>query len=256
MAGRGSGRAAPRTARLREGAHGPGARVEVLPGPAVHADLAPFAAFSSSHKHRATRAVEVALGQRERFADPQTGTPEHDNHAAQAHAIWVNACGAHHGDDLLDGRRVGRVAQTLVARRSVLMKAGQRRRRAACPAQSSSSTDSMTSSLETIDASIVSLYRTGDVRFDAASGHSNRTVEGARGWWSRLPCSWGDNRVRRVDRELTCFGVGAQLSPVVRPRRPVRSVAQPMGLRHSLPMGMRQRGQISGRGRYSRQAGG
>jgi hypothetical protein len=57
--------------------------------------------------------VEVALGQGERFADPQPGAPKHDDHPAESDPIWMIACGAHDGDDLLDSGRVRRIAQAL-----------------------------------------------------------------------------------------------------------------------------------------------
>ena len=49
--------------------------IERLPRPAVHPDLTAPAAFSVPDEDRATDAIQVALGQRERFADPQPGTP-------------------------------------------------------------------------------------------------------------------------------------------------------------------------------------
>ena len=97
--------------------------LEALPGPAVHANLTPFAAFPSAHQHGPARPVKIALAQRERLADPQTRAPEHDDHAAQADPIGVIARGTHHRDDLLDGRWVWRVAETFVARGSALIKA-------------------------------------------------------------------------------------------------------------------------------------
>jgi len=46
--------------------------------------------------------------------DPQAGAPEHDDQSAQAIAVSGLAGFAHHGDDLLDPRRIGRVAHPLV----------------------------------------------------------------------------------------------------------------------------------------------
>jgi hypothetical protein len=45
--------------------------VELLPAPAVHADLAALAALAAAHQDRPAGTVKVALGERERFADPQ-----------------------------------------------------------------------------------------------------------------------------------------------------------------------------------------
>ncbi|HEY1517509.1 MAG TPA: hypothetical protein VGF91_13895 [Solirubrobacteraceae bacterium] len=49
---------------------------------AIHPDLAALAAFPGPDQHSAPVAVKVGLGQGERFADPQPGTPEHDDQAA------------------------------------------------------------------------------------------------------------------------------------------------------------------------------
>jgi hypothetical protein len=83
-------------------------------GPAVHPDFATLAAFAASDQDRASAGVEVALGERERLADPQTSAPEHDNQAAESYALGVVTAGVHDGDDLLDAGWVCRVAQTLV----------------------------------------------------------------------------------------------------------------------------------------------
>ena len=63
--------------------------------------------------------------------DAQPGAPEHDDQPAQPPAVAPVAGGAHDGDDLLDGRRIGRVAHALVARRAAGVEPGHRRRRAA-----------------------------------------------------------------------------------------------------------------------------
>jgi hypothetical protein len=53
-------------------------RAELFPGPAVHTDLAPLAAFPASDEHRAAAAVKIALLESERFADPQPRAPQQD----------------------------------------------------------------------------------------------------------------------------------------------------------------------------------
>jgi hypothetical protein len=58
----------------------------------------------------------VSLSEVERFADPQSCSPEHDDQRSQASAVRTVACRAHDGDDLLDGRWVGRKAETFVFR--------------------------------------------------------------------------------------------------------------------------------------------
>ncbi len=65
--------------------------------------------------------VQVRFGKRERLADPKAGPPEHNDQSAEAQTVRVVSGGSHHGDDLLDGRRVGRVAQTLVPWRAALV---------------------------------------------------------------------------------------------------------------------------------------
>jgi hypothetical protein len=57
-------------------------RRELVPRPRVHADLATLAALATAHEDRAAHAIKVALGKRERFADPQAGAPQHDDQAA------------------------------------------------------------------------------------------------------------------------------------------------------------------------------
>jgi len=37
-----------------------------------------FPPFAAAHQDRAAGRIEVALGERERFADPKAGAPEHD----------------------------------------------------------------------------------------------------------------------------------------------------------------------------------
>jgi hypothetical protein len=79
---------------------------------------------------RAAGAIKIALRERERFADPQPGTPQHDDHAAQPHPLLAVARSAHHRDDLFNCWRVRRIQEAFVAWRATLVKAGQGRRRA------------------------------------------------------------------------------------------------------------------------------
>jgi hypothetical protein len=74
--------------------------------------------------------VEVVLAERERFLDAQAGAPQDDDHRAYAPAVTVVGCVAHDSHDLVDRRRVGRVAHPLVARQPAGVVAGQRRGRA------------------------------------------------------------------------------------------------------------------------------
>jgi len=52
---------------------------ELLARPAVHPDLPPATTLASTDQHGAL-AVKIGLRQRPRLADPQPGTPEHDDH--------------------------------------------------------------------------------------------------------------------------------------------------------------------------------
>jgi hypothetical protein len=54
-------------------------RLELLPGPAVHADLAPLAALAVADQDASGRAVEVTFGEGDRLADSQAGAPQQDD---------------------------------------------------------------------------------------------------------------------------------------------------------------------------------
>jgi len=77
-------------------------RVELLPRPTVHPHLATFATLPAADQHRAAALIQIALLERERFADPQTGAPEQDDNGAQTMSVGSVADGAHNRDDLLD----------------------------------------------------------------------------------------------------------------------------------------------------------
>src|SRR5947209_6505695 len=49
-------------------------RIKLLPRPAVHPDLPPTT-LSSTDEHGTALAVKIGLSQRQRLADPQSGTP-------------------------------------------------------------------------------------------------------------------------------------------------------------------------------------
>jgi hypothetical protein len=72
--------------------------------------------------------IEIGLAQRERFLDAQPGPLEDHDQAAQAASVGVVAGGAHHGDELLDLRRIGRIAKAFVVRRLTGVEAGHGRR--------------------------------------------------------------------------------------------------------------------------------
>jgi hypothetical protein len=79
-------------------------RLKLLPGPTVHPDFATLIALAVAHEHRAPTRIQIALGQRERFADPQPRTPQDDDQTAQPDAVCIIADDSHDSDNLLDGR--------------------------------------------------------------------------------------------------------------------------------------------------------
>ena len=102
--------------------------VELFPRPSVQPDLAALAALSTPDEHCATGAVEVALLESEGFADPKAGAPEQHDQRPQPVTIGAVTDSAHYRDDLLDGRRIGRVLLALVSWRAPSVVAGHRRR--------------------------------------------------------------------------------------------------------------------------------
>lgn len=112
----------------RELAAGLEPRVELLPGPAVHPDLSALAAVPAPHEHGAAATVLVGLLEGKRFTDPQPGAPQQDDQRAEPVSVGTVTNCAHDGNDLLDGRRIGRVLLALVARRATSVIAGHRRR--------------------------------------------------------------------------------------------------------------------------------
>lgn len=102
----------------------------VLPAPSVHADLRATTALAAAHKQRSATLVEIRLGQRRRLLDPEPGTPKHDDQRANPEPVAIVGGLAHHRDDLLDGRRVSRIALALVAGHPTSVMPGQGRRRA------------------------------------------------------------------------------------------------------------------------------
>jgi hypothetical protein len=102
----------------------------LLPAPLVHANLAAPTALAAPNKQRAASAVQVGLAKRQRLLDAQPGPPQHDDHAAQPTSVTAIAGRTHDGDDLLDGRRVRRIAQAFVAGRATDVEPRHGRRRA------------------------------------------------------------------------------------------------------------------------------
>jgi hypothetical protein len=92
-------------------------RCELVPGPVVHPHLATAAPLAAAHEQRPRARIQIGLGERKRLVNAQPGSPQHDDQAAQPATVDAIAGAAHHRNDLLDRGRIGRVAQTLVARR-------------------------------------------------------------------------------------------------------------------------------------------
>jgi len=60
-----------------------------------------------ANEQRTAPLVEGVLGERERFLDPEPGTPQHDDHRAQPPAVTIVGRVAHDRHDLIDSGRVG-----------------------------------------------------------------------------------------------------------------------------------------------------
>jgi hypothetical protein len=108
-------------------------RAQVFPAPLVHPDLAAAAALAAADQDRPAPVIEVVLGERKRLLDAQSGTPKHHDHRSQPPPVPVLGGVAYHRDDLIDGGRVSRITDALVARRAARVIPGHGRRRTAPP---------------------------------------------------------------------------------------------------------------------------
>jgi hypothetical protein len=72
-------------------------RLQLVPAPRVHADLAASTALAVTHQQRPPPRVQVAFGQRERLLDAKAAAPEHHDQRAQPPAMSVVGRLAHHG---------------------------------------------------------------------------------------------------------------------------------------------------------------
>src|SRR3954451_16907023 len=73
--------------------------------------------------------VEVGLVERQRLMDAQNGSPQDYDQGAQSASVQSIAGRAHDCDDLLDARRIGRIAQIFVALTTPGVEPRQRGRR-------------------------------------------------------------------------------------------------------------------------------
>ena len=96
----------------------------------VHPDLATPVTLPMPDQQTPSPLVQVRLGQRERLMDPQTGSPQHNDHPPHPPTV-TTVCGvAHEGDDLIDRGRIRRVPVALVRWDPAGAMGGHRRRRA------------------------------------------------------------------------------------------------------------------------------
>ena len=72
-------------------------------------DVAPAPVLAVAHQQRPAPRIEVVLAEGERLLHARPAAPERDDHRAQPPAMSILAGPEHHGDDLVHGRRVGRV---------------------------------------------------------------------------------------------------------------------------------------------------
>ena len=105
------------------------ARVAARPSPAVHADLATPSSLAATDEHGTAALIEIGLSKRQRFLNAQPGSPQDHYQPTQPTTVRVVTGGVHDGDDLFHLRRIGRIAQTLVAWGVAGVESRHRRRR-------------------------------------------------------------------------------------------------------------------------------
>jgi hypothetical protein len=101
--------------------------IELVPRPTVHPYLSTLTALPTPDEYSTAGAVKVALLERERFVDPQSGTPKQHNQRSESVAVGAVTDSAHHSDDLFDRRRIGRVLLALISRWTASVIAGNGR---------------------------------------------------------------------------------------------------------------------------------
>jgi hypothetical protein len=68
-------------------------RIELLPRPTIHSDLTALAALPTPDEYGAARSVQIALLERQRFADSQSGAPEQNDERAETVALGASSLG-------------------------------------------------------------------------------------------------------------------------------------------------------------------
>jgi hypothetical protein len=84
-----------------------------------------------ANEHGTAATVKVALLERERLIDPQSGAPEQHDQRAETLAVSLVANNSHDRDNLLDGWRIGGILLALISWRAASVIAGHGRGRAA-----------------------------------------------------------------------------------------------------------------------------
>jgi hypothetical protein len=88
--------------------------IELVPCPTVHPDLSALAALFHTGPVPRRGCGRGRSLERQRFADPQSGTPQQHNQRTKSLTLGAVTDRAHHRDDLFDRRRIGRVLLALV----------------------------------------------------------------------------------------------------------------------------------------------
>ena len=101
-------------------------RIDLLPSPRVHTYLAALPTLATADEDAAATPLEVGLREGKRLAQTEPRTPEQRHERARPEPVGRVAGCAHDSDHLWDGRRIGRVAETLVAWRPPAVEAGLR----------------------------------------------------------------------------------------------------------------------------------
>ena len=102
----------------------------ITPRPGIHPDLPALIALPSAYENRPPPRIKIRLDQRQRFLDPKPTTPQHHDQRPQPEPVTIGRRLAHHGDDLVDRRRIGRIDHPLVPGRAPGVVARHRCRRA------------------------------------------------------------------------------------------------------------------------------